>query len=239
MHSARQAALTLSRMPVSRAIPSHAVAILVDMIDPRLDPRSIGFPAPRSAEANELNQLLSRRTELVEKVDELERRQRSSHQDAAEASSALEQLERRSLAGARVTDTQRKQAEDALAKAREAEKEPWGERVRAAHQAVQDADQVVRAYVAEHLDTLLVELNEDGERAAAQVDASATDFLAAVEQRRAAEQRTAGLWSLVRPMKPNTIPPTRSDKAAVEVARLLDMGGETAPVLLVTHPVPA
>jgi hypothetical protein len=59
------------------------------MIDPRLDPRSIGFPAPRSAEAIELNRLLTRRTELVTKVDELERRQRSSHQDAAEASREL------------------------------------------------------------------------------------------------------------------------------------------------------
>jgi hypothetical protein len=209
------------------------------MIDPRLDPRSIGFPAPRSAEATELNRLLTRRKELVEKVDELERRQRSSHQDAAEASSALEQLERRALTGARVTDMQRKRAEDALAKARAAEREPWGERVRAAHQAVRDTDQVVRGYVAQHLDPLLVELNEDAERAAAQVDASATDFLAAVEQRRACEQRTAGLWSLVRQMEPNSIPPARSDKAAAEVARLLDMGGETAPGLQVTHPVPA
>ena len=209
------------------------------MIDARFDARRIRFPAPRGAEAGELNRLLTRRTELVEKVDELERRHRSCHQAAAEASSALEQLERRALAGARVTESQRKRAEDALAKARDAEQEPWGERVRAAHQAVRDADQVVQTYVAEHLDTLLVELNEDGERAAAQVDASATDFLAAVEQRRAAEERTAGLWSLVRRMEPNSIPPTRSDKAAVEVARLLDVGGETAPVLLVTHPVPA
>jgi hypothetical protein len=156
-----------------------------------MDARTLDFPAPRSAEANELNQLLARRTELVAKVDELERRQRSSHEDAADASRALEQLERRAFAGEKVTDAQRKRAEEALAKAQSAEREPWGERARAAQQAVRDAGQGVQAHVAEHLDTLLAELNEDAERAAAKVDASASDFLAAVEQRRAAEQRTA------------------------------------------------
>jgi hypothetical protein len=101
---------------------------MADMIDPRLDPRSIGFPAPRSAEAIELNRLLAWRMGLVSKVDELERRHRSSHQNAAEASSALEQLERGAFAGEKVTDAQRKRAEDTLAKAREAEREPWGGR---------------------------------------------------------------------------------------------------------------
>jgi hypothetical protein len=207
------------------------------MIDPRLDPRSIGFPAPRSAEAIELNRLLTLRTELVSKVDEIERRQLSSHQDAAEASSALEQLERRALTGEKVTDAQRKRAEDTLAKAREAEREPWGERVRAAQQAVRDADQMVRAFVAETLDALLVELTEDAERVAAKVNGRAADFLVAVGERRAAEQRTLGLCSLVRPMTPNSVPTTRSDAARLEVARLLDTGGEPPPVLRVADPV--
>jgi hypothetical protein len=209
------------------------------MIDSRLDARTIGFPAPRGTEATELNRLLSRRTELVAKVDELERRQRSSHQDAAEASRSLEQLERRAFAGAKVTDAQRKGAEDALAKAQRVEREPWGERARAAQQAVRDLDQVVRAHVAEHIEALLAELTEDAERAAAGVNESANDFLAAVEQRRATEQRTAGLWSLVRRVEPNSFPASRSDEAAVQVRRLVDTGGETAPVLRVAHPVPA
>jgi hypothetical protein len=205
-----------------------------------LDPRSIGFPSPRSAEANELNRLLTRRTELVTKVDELERRQRSSYQDAAEASHALEQLERRAFAGEKVTDAQRKRAEDALAKAQLAEREPWGERARAAEQAVRDADQVVRAYIAEHLEALLTELTEDAERAAVKVNDCASDFLLAVEQRRAAEQRTLGLCSLVQRMKPNSILASRTDVAAAEVARFLDTGGETAPVLQVAaQPIPA
>jgi hypothetical protein len=119
------------------------------------------------------------------------------------------------------------------------EREPWGERARAAQQAVRDLDQAVRAYVAEHIDALLAELTEDAERAAATVNESATDFLAAVEQRRATEQRTAGLCSLVRRMEPNSFPASRSDDAAVEVRRFLDTGGETAPVLRVAHPVPA
>jgi hypothetical protein len=115
------------------------------MIDSRLDARTLGFPAPRGAEAIELNRLLTRRTELVANVDGLERRQRSSHQDAAEASDALEQLERRAFNGERVIDAHRKRAEDALAKAQRAEREPWLERARAAQQAVRDADQAVRA----------------------------------------------------------------------------------------------
>jgi hypothetical protein len=209
------------------------------MIDSRLDIRRVGFTTPRSVEANELNRLLTRRTHLVENVDELERRQRSSHEDAAEASSALEQLERRAFAGEKVTDTQRKRAEAALVKARDAEREPWGERVRAAEQAVRDADQVVCAYVAENLDALVVELTEDAERAAAKVNESASDFLVAVDQRRAAEERTVGLCALVRPMQPNSILAARSDAARMEVARLIDTGGEAAPVLRVADRVSA
>jgi hypothetical protein len=209
------------------------------MIDSRFDSQRIGFPAPRSAEASELSRLLTRRNELVAKVDDLERRRRSSHNDAAEASSALEQLERRAFAGERVTAAQRTRAEDALAKAQQAEREPWGERARAAEQAVRDADQVVRAFIAEHLDALLAELTEDAERAAVKVNESARDFLAAVEHRRAAERRTAGLCSLVRRMEPNSIPASRSDVAAVEVARFLDTGGEAAPVLRAAQPAPA
>jgi hypothetical protein len=209
------------------------------MIDPRLDPRNIGFPSPRSAEAFELNRLLRPRTELVAKVDELERCQREAHQVATRASSALEQLERRSLAGERITDAQRRRAEDTLVKAREAEREPCGERIRAAHWAVRDADQMVRAFVAESLDALLVELTEDAERAAAKVNERASDFLIAVDERQAAERRTLGLCSLVRPMKPNSVPATRSSRARLEVARLLDAGGEQPPVLWVADGVPA
>ena len=225
----------VTRLP--RTVPSRAVVILAGMVDSRLDARSIGFPAPRGSEANELNRLLSQRAALVAKVDELEHRQRSSHQDAAEASNALEQLERRAFGGEKVTDAQRKGAEEALAKAQRVEREPWGERARAAQQAVRDIDQVVRAHVAEQIDALLAELTEDAERVAEKVNESAAEFLAAVEQRRATEQRTAGLWSLVRRMEPNSIPASRSDEAAVQVRRFLDTGGETAPALRADHPV--
>jgi hypothetical protein len=109
----------------------------------------------------------------------------------------------------------------------------------AAQQAVRDADQVVRAFVAESLDALLVELTEDAERAAAKVNERASDFLVAVDERRAVERRTLGLCSLVRPMQPNSVPATRSDGARVEVARLLDMGGEPPPVLRVADRVSA
>ena len=44
-----------------------------------------------------------------------------------------------------MTDAQRKEAEDALAKAQRLEREQWGERARAAQQAVRDLDQVVAA----------------------------------------------------------------------------------------------
>jgi hypothetical protein len=175
--------------------------------------------------------------ELVRKVDELERRQRSSHQDAAEASNALEQLERQAFAGAKVTDAARTRAEDALAQAQRAEREPWGERARAAQQTVRDVDRTVQTYVGENLDALLTELAQDGESAAAKVNESASEFLAAVEERRAAEQRMAGLWSLVRRMEPNSIPASRSDEAAVQVRRFLDTGGEAAPVLRAAPPV--
>jgi hypothetical protein len=75
----------------------------------------------------------------------------------------------------------------------------------------------------------LAELTEDAEHAAVKVNESASDFLVAVGERRAVEQRTAGLSSLVRRMEPNSFPASRSDAAAVEVARFVDSGGETAP----------
>ena len=43
-----------SSLVLSEPFPSNAVAILVGMIDSRLDARTIGFPAPRGAEAHEL-----------------------------------------------------------------------------------------------------------------------------------------------------------------------------------------
>jgi hypothetical protein len=152
---------------------------------------------------------------------------------------ALEQFERRVFAGEKVTDAQRRRAEDTLTKALDAEREPWGERARAAQQAVREAAQMIRTYVVENLDALLVELTENAERAAANVNERASDFLVAVDERRAAEQRTRGLCSLVMPMNPNSIPATRSDAARVEVARLLDTGGEPAPVLRLADPVSA
>jgi hypothetical protein len=44
---------------------------------------------------------------------------------------------------------------------------------------------------------------------------------------------------LVRPMKPNSVPATRSNGARVEVARLLDTGGEPPPVLRIADRVSA
>ena len=207
------------------------------MIASRIDTRTLDFRAPRSAEANELNRLLRRQIELVAKVDELEHRLRSSHQDAAEASSALERLERRSFAGEKVTDAQRKRAEDALAKAQRTEREPWSERARAAQQAVRDAEQVVRAFVAEHLDALLAELAEDAEHAAEAVNTTGAAFMAATAERRRVEQATGQLVSLVRPVQPNMLPVTRSDAAAVEVSRFLSEGGEVAPIPRAIEPV--
>lgn len=83
--------------------------------------RTLAFPNPRGQEATELNQLINRSTELASKVDELERQQRATHTDVAEASNDLEQLERSSLGGEKVSDSQRRRAEEALARARQKE----------------------------------------------------------------------------------------------------------------------
>jgi uncharacterized NAD(P)/FAD-binding protein YdhS len=204
-----------------------------------IDARLLAFPKPRGPEATELNQLISRSTELASKVDELERQQRATHTDVAEASNDLEQLERRSLGGQKVSDAQRRRAEEALAKARAAEQEPWVERVRAAGFAVQDAEQSIRAHVAENLDKLLAELTENAQAAASGVDETAAAFLAAVEERTRVEQATAQLASLVRPMRPGDISRARSDAAALEVGRFVEGGPEVAPILRFAEPASA
>jgi hypothetical protein len=126
-----------------------------------------------------------------------------------------------------------------LARARQTEQEPWSERVRAAGLAVQDAEQRIRAHVAENLDKLLAELTENAQAAASRVDETAAAFLAAVDERRRVEQATAQLASLVRPMRPNDIPRARSDAAAVEVGRFVEGGPEVAPILRVAQLAPA
>jgi hypothetical protein len=207
--------------------------------DPVIDARLLAFPNPRGPEAIELNQLLSRCTELAAKVNEVERQQRATHTDVAEASNDLQQLERRSLGGEKVSDAQRRRTEEALAKARSVEQEPWVERVGAAGFAVQDAERGVRGHVAENFDKLLAELAEDAQTAASAVDETASAFLAAVGERRRVEQATAQLASLVRPMRPSDIARARSDAAALEVGRFVEGGPEVAPVLRVAQPAPA
>jgi hypothetical protein len=204
-----------------------------------LNARELAFPNPRGPEATELNQLINRSTELASKVDELERQQRATHTDVAEASNDLEQLERRSLGGEKVSDSQRRRAEEALARTRQKEQEPWSERVRAARLAVQDAEQCVRAHVAENLDKLLAELTENAQAAASGVDETAAAFLAAVEERTRVEQATAQLASLVRPMRPGDISRARSDAAALEVGRFVEGGPEVAPILRLAEPASA
>jgi hypothetical protein len=214
----------------ARTWTARYVVVMVD---------TLGFVAPRCEEAVELLRLLEHRQQLSSKVDELERRQRSTNETANEASVALAELECRALSGEKVSAQQRRQAEDALVRAREEVAQPWAERLAGARRAVQDADSAVRAYVAENLDVLVSELHEDAEAAAREVNGTAERFISATHERARVDRGLTALVALVRHMRPGDVTRAQSDEAVREVTRFLERGGETAPTLRAIEHVPA
>jgi hypothetical protein len=91
--------------------------------------------------------------------------------------------------------------------------------------------------VAEHLDELVGELEEDGRAAAEQVDHAAEAFLAATERRAEAERTLIQVVALARRMNPNDVTRSRADEAAHAVSALMQRGGESGPALRVREPV--
>ena len=181
----------------------------------------------------ELARLLQRQAELEARVDHVSAEERAAAAAVQEASDALVSLERAAAGGEKISEAARRKAEDVLLQARTTAASPWGERRKAARLAADDARQEVALYVAEHVDALLADVGERGERAARAEDAAAEALLAAYEERQAAERETFDLLGYVRRARPGDVARSRAEQLVAEARKLIEQGGEQAPTVLV------
>lgn len=193
---------------------------------------------PRGEAAHALAALLATRAELEERLDALDREQRAATKRRDAASGALADLERKMILGSVVTDAQRTDAEDALARAKAENAAPWLERRAGVLAAIRDHDRELQTFVADHLDELLAEQAEDGEAAAEAVDRACQALVAAFRERQAVEQRVVGIAAMIRIPRVEDVARTRAEAVVAEANRLLDAGGEAAPLLRVDPRAP-
>jgi hypothetical protein len=192
----------------------------------------LGFPAPRCEAAVELTRLLGARDELEAKLDARDREQRAAAKTLAQRSGELTALEKRALEGEQVSAAQRGKAEDALAKAKVAAAAPWGERRSAIQQAIDGHRGRVQAFTADHFGELVEEIEQDGAAAARAVDAAAETLVAAYLERAAASQRLDTLIASVNgASRFGDVALSRADAIFREASRMLQEGGEAAPIV--------
>jgi predicted NACHT family NTPase len=179
-----------------------------------------------SQQLKEVQRLLAHEHELREHIHTVDAQTRAAGAELTSAREHLIQLEAGSP-----TAKQRADAERRLAAASEQAGKPWLERRAGAERAAATAHQQAQTYVADNLDAIIDELEENGRAAADQVDQAAGQFLAAVAARAAADQTAHAVLSLGARIQPGDIAGARSDEAAIAVRRLLEQGGEAAPTL--------
>jgi hypothetical protein len=189
-------------------------------------------PQPRSEPMQELARLLAAEDAARARIGTLNATIRSAGAELAAAREALTALE-----ASDPTAQQRTSAEKRYQAASAEAGQPWQERQRGVERAVAAAHQAVQVYVAEHFDTLVDELEQNGRHAAEQVDQAAEQFLAAVAARADADRTLSQTVSFAQRLQPGEIAFARSDEAATAVRRLLDSGGEAAPTLRTREPV--
>ena len=190
------------------------------------------FSEPRSEAAIELTRLLGVQVELEARLDTLDREQRTAAETLTERSAELVALERRGLEGEQVTAAQRNKTEDALLKAKTAHAAPWGERRSAIQQAINGHQGRVQAFVAEHFAELVDEIEQDGAKAARAVDAAAGTLVTAYQERARCSQRLDTLIAAINgTSRSGDVALSRADGLFREADRMLQKGGEAAPVV--------
>jgi small-conductance mechanosensitive channel len=193
----------------------------------------VRFADPRSAQARELNLLVSEQDALARRRDELDNERRAAWERAQELSGELATLEHRAARGEKVPAAERSKLEAALAAAKAKTEEPWTERVAGVEAAVREQDGALRRYVADNLGPLFTELAEEAEAAASAVDAACRDLVSAYMRRMDVEAQTTALSALVRIPRPGDISRTHAEQVVMEANRLLESGGEQPPLLRV------
>jgi hypothetical protein len=187
---------------------------------------------PRSEQMRELARLLGQGDELSRRLSNVDVEQRAATDRAAAASAAVAQIEQEAALGVEISPKVRKDAESELAAAKALVASNWTEKRAGIAAAVRSHEARIRAYVVENAAALLGELGEDAVDAATALDAAAQGALDAYGRRMAVEQQTFALLALSgRSPDPDAIVRSRSDAFANEARRLLELGGERAPLL--------
>jgi hypothetical protein len=179
-----------------------------------------------------LAELEEARARASARVDELEAEQRRASEAVAQASGLLADLERRALGGETVSAATRREAENALARARVEAEQPWPERLAGARAAVRDAHQQVHHFTAAHLDELVRNLERDGEVAAKNLTSAAEAVVAAFHVREAiAHEIGETCTSAGARLRPGDVTRWKAEQLVAAASELLDGGGELAPRL--------
>jgi hypothetical protein len=118
-------------------------------------------------------------------------------------------------------------------KARIAANEPWAERRAGIQAAIRDQEQAIASFIAENLDELVAEVEEDGEAAAEALNRACRGVEDAYLQRMACEQRLTSLVTTIRIARPGEIALTRAEGVRRAAVALLMAGGEQGPKLKV------
>jgi hypothetical protein len=194
--------------------------------------------APRSEAAKTLVAMLANRAAMAERADAVDVRQGEAVQRRDAAAIAVAQLERRAAGGEDVSQGERTKAEKTLSEARAQADAPWAERRAGAIAAVGDLDDEIKRFIAANLDELVDELREDGKAAAESVDAACRALIDGYQHRMLVEQRLTSLLSMVRIPRVGDVTRTKADGVVAEANRLLESGGEQAPVMRVDPRAP-
>jgi hypothetical protein len=201
----------------------------------RLQPE---LDAPRGEAAKELVALVARRRELDEREGELDQQQRQATAEVELMRARLADLERAAVSGEKVDEKTRREAEEALTRARLKAAEPWAERREGVRAAMREADQAVTSFVGENLDELLAELHEDAEAAAEAVNRACRAVESAYYERAAVEQRVTTIAGMVRIPRRGDVQRSRAEAVVREATRFLEAGGEAPPFLTVDPRAP-
>jgi hypothetical protein len=199
------------------------IGVVAVRVQPELD-------TPRGTAAKELAALVNRRASLDEREGELDQQQRAATAEVELMRARLADLERAAVSGDKVDEKTRREAEEALTRARLKAAEPWAERREGVRAAMREADQAVTTFVGAHFDELLAELREDAENAAEDLNRACARVVDAYAERARVEQCVTSLCAIIRHPRPGDIAYTRAAAVAKEAETLLLEGGEAAPL---------
>jgi hypothetical protein len=191
------------------------------------------FDAPRSEAAKQLAALVKVRHDLGGQEAAINQQEREAHDNARRLAAELTDLERRVAVGEQVSAQARTKAEQTLVKARIAAHEPWAERRAGVQAAIRDQEHAILQFVAENLDELVAEIEEDGQDAAQALNRACRAVEDAYLQRMACEQRLTSVVGMVRIPRPGEIAFTRAEEVRRAAVALLMAGGEQPPTLKV------